>query len=81
MKTSKGVYDSHHLQVAAYLHAGRNFAPLRWAKIVRLPKKIDDPNFEVVPLGKLYDRTLTEEELMEAFRSCLTLHRLLVGKA
>ena len=80
LKTSKGVYDSHHLQVMAYLHAGRNFAPLKWAKIVRLPKKMDDPNFEVVPLGRLYGRELNEFQLMEAFKSCLILHKILVAK-
>lgn len=80
LKTSKGVYESHHLQCAAYLQASRHWAPLGWAEIIRLPKKTDDPNFEVVPLGKMYGRTLTEEQLMAAFAHTVALWKLLVAK-
>lgn len=80
LKTSKYIYDEHHLQVAAYMHAGRNYADLRWAKIVRVPKSTDDPAFEVRPLGQMYDRTLTEAQLMDCFRAAKTAYNLLVAK-
>ena len=79
-KTSKGIYDDHHLQVAAYLHAGSNFAPLEWAQIVRLPKNVEDPKFEVKPLGAMYDRQLTRSQLMEAFAGALAAYKVLVAK-
>lgn len=80
IKSSKGIYDDHHLQVAAYLHAGNNFAPLEWAQIVRLPKNTEDPKFEVKPLGALYDRQLTREQLMQAFTAALTAYKILIAK-
>lgn len=66
-KSSKGIYDDHHIQVAAYAHAAKNFAPIEWNTIVRVPKNTDDPSFETRPLGKLYDRVLTEESLYRVF--------------
>jgi len=80
IKSSKGVYTDHHLQVAAYLHAGNNFAPLEWAQIVRLPKNVEDPKFEVVPLGSCYDRQLTREQLMQAFMGALQAYKVLIAK-
>jgi hypothetical protein len=80
LKTSKYIYAEHHLQVAAYCHLARNFVPVEWAKIVRVPKKIDDPEFEVVELGKLYDRTLTEEQLIDAFRAAMVAWKTLILK-
>ena len=79
-KTSKSVYDDHHLQVAAYLHAARNFADVKWAQIVRLPKTASDPGFEVKELGSMYGRDLTPERLMEAFRGALAAYRVLIAK-
>lgn len=80
LKTSKGIYDTHHLQVAAYAHAARRWAPIQWAEIVRLPKNTDDPAFEVRPLGKLYDRTVSESQLLESFKAALVLWRTLIEK-
>lgn len=80
IKTSKGVYDNHHLQVAAYAHAARRWAPIQWAEIVRLPKVTSDPAFEVVPLGKLYDRVVDEQALMNAFWGVLAAWKVLVAK-
>lgn len=80
LKTSKYLYDTHHLQVMAYLHAGRRFADLKWAKLVRLPKRTDDPKFEVRDLGHLKDRTLTEEQLMAVFKGAVTIYNALVSK-
>ena len=79
-KTSKGIYDSHHIQVAAYAHMARNFAEIEWCQIVRIPKSLDDPAFEVKQLGVLYDRTLTEDQLMDVFRAAATVYRTLVEK-
>ena len=81
-KTSKGVYDAHHVQVAAYCHAARNWAPVRPGGIVRIPKNVDDPAFEVKRLGEMYGgKTLTEEQLMDAFRGALACWRVLMGTA
>jgi len=80
LKTSKGIYDTHHLQVVAYLHACRRWANVAWAEIIRVPKTMDDPEFEVRPLGKLYDRVVTEDQLLESFRAALVLWRTLVQK-
>lgn len=79
-KTSKGIYDDHHLQVAAYLHAARNFADVKWAQIVRLPKTASDPGFEVKELGSMYGRDLTPERLLEAFHGALAAYRVLLAK-
>jgi hypothetical protein len=82
LKTGKNLYDTHHVQVAAYLSAGRNFADLRWAKLIRLPKTLDDPNFEVRGLGDMYDgKTLTEGELMRAFNGALEAYNVLVARS
>jgi hypothetical protein len=81
-KTSKGVYDTHHVQVAAYCHAARNWAPIRAGGIVRIPKTVTDPAFEVKRLGEMYGgKTLTEQQLMDAFRGALDCWKVLMGAA
>lgn len=73
-KSSKGVYESMHVQVAAYADMARQWSEINWCEIVRFPKSLDDPQFEVVPLGKLYGgRTASEAQLLDAFRACITL--------
>ncbi len=73
-KTSKGIYESHHMQVAAYCVAGRNWVPIEWAEIVRLPKSVTDKPFEVVPMGQLYGgRVALEENLFKSFQGCKTI--------
>jgi hypothetical protein len=79
-KTGKYVYDESHCQVAAYLSAGRTWAPLKWGKIVRLPKTVGDSQVEVKPVGLLADRNLTEYELMTAFIGALAAYRALVWR-
>lgn len=79
-KTGKSVYDEAHIQVAAYMHAGSRWADLRWGQIVRLPKVVGDPKFEMVPLGSCYKRHLDREQLMEVFRAALTIHKHMVAK-
>lgn len=80
LKTGKGIYDEYHLQVSAYIEAGMNFADLKWAKILRLPKYLSDPAFEVRALGDLYGgRTLSQDQLFEVFSSCLRIWQLMVS--
>lgn len=79
-KTGKGIYDEHHIQVAAYMHAASRWADVRWAHILRLPKVVGDPDFEAKPLGAMYNRQLDRDQLMEVFKAALTIHRLLVAK-
>ena len=79
IKTSKGAYDTMHLQVAAYMHAARNWADIRWGKIVRVPKTSDETRIEVKDLGDMYGRKLTEGQLMEAFKAALTAWRVLLA--
>lgn len=80
-KSSKGIYDSHHVQVATYCEMASEFAPIEWAKIVRVPKNVEDPAFEVKDLGELYDRTLTHQELVNVFRAASLIHRSLMAAA
>lgn len=73
-KSSKGVYESMHVQVAAYADMARRWSDINWCEIVRFPKSLDDPQFEVVPLGKLYGgKTASEPQLLDAFKACVTL--------
>jgi hypothetical protein len=80
IKTSKYIYDEHHIQVATYLHMGRRYADLKWARLVRLPKRFEDPAFEVKELGKLYDRVLTPDQLVGVFRAALTVWQTMIQK-
>lgn len=80
LKSSKGLYQEMHLQVGSYLKAGKNFADLKWAELWRLPKVMGNLEVEVQPLGKLWDRTLTEEQCMGLFRASLLLFNGLVHK-
>jgi hypothetical protein len=72
-KTSKYVYDKFHMQVAAYLNAARHNGYFRDGSgiILKLPKSQEDSSFEAVPLGQMYDRTLTEAQLLESFAGLL----------
>jgi hypothetical protein len=81
IKTSKGCYTDHHVQVAAYCHAARKWTDINWASIVRLPKNTSDPEFEVKELGHLYGgQTLTEPQLFEAFSGALQAWKILLGQ-
>ena len=80
LKSSRGIYDDHHLQVTAYINAARNFEPVDWGLIVRVPKNVEDPTFEVRELGKLYDRTLTYDELLADWRATVLLWKSLIAK-
>lgn len=86
LKTSKGIYDDQHLQVAGYWHAALNFADVRWARIVRIPKTLEDPlfktaqPFEVRVLGDLYERQLTFGQLFEAFAAARLAYQHLMEK-
>lgn len=83
-KTSKSIYDEYHVQVATYSHAARELGlPVKWQKIVRIPKTLEDPIFktdapiESKSLGEMYRDTRTEEELIRIFRAAKTIHELL----
>lgn len=82
LKTSKYTYPEHHLQVSAYVRAANRWAPIKWAKLVRLPKSANNSinpkeGFEVVELGKLQDRTVHTLELQDDFKCALKLWRSL----
>ena len=82
-KSSNGVYESYHLQLASYVRAARRWAPgLMPGPIVRTPKDASKGlDVQVVPLGHMYDgRILSLEELLVCFKACRDLHRLLVEK-
>lgn len=79
-KTGKGIYDEHHLQVAAYWKAAESWGPISWATIVRLPKNINDPAFEVKDLGVMYDSKMNLEQLYQTFCAAGVIHSLLVMK-
>lgn len=84
-KSSAGIYLEHHLQVAGYVEMTRNWAPVEFGEIVRLPKKAGElfnPEKDVEEMGdhRYSGRKLTHEELVEAFKATLTVWRLLVKK-
>lgn len=80
-KSSKGVYDTHHLQLAAYVNAASQWEVVRPGSIVRTPKETGGSlEVEVHALGHLYDgRILSLDELLDGFRSCKRLHDLFVA--
>lgn len=86
-KSSAGVYETHHIQAAAYIHAANRWAPVRAGGIAHLPKDIDAKDLTVkeVAIGHMWGgRVLTQDEMMSAFRSALNLWNLLMkptGKA
>lgn len=91
-KSSGGIYDSFHLQVAAYAESCRRWADIRWAKIVRFPKYADDPlvtggeGFKSVDLGDLsyttkggkrVERRIPEAELLRAVAALRECYRVM----
>jgi hypothetical protein len=84
LKSSKGIYLDQHLQLYAYLRAARRHADIRWAQIVRVPKKVDDPAFEVRDLGHHIayggsERMLSEPELDRAFSGAVAAFDVLMA--
>ena len=80
-KSSNGVYETYHLQLAAYVRAARRWVPgILPGPIVRLPKDASKGlEVQVVPLGHMYDgRILTLEQLLECFKAACVLHDTLV---
>lgn len=81
LKTSPNLYDKFHLQCAGYLAMAQRWAGLRWAVLVRLPKKLEDTRpVEVRQLGQMYDRTLSIQQLMKLFAYTVEQHQLLIAK-
>lgn len=68
-KTSKGIYESYHLQAAGYVMAWREMGyDVECAYIVRIPK--DGAGFETMQLGPA-----ELERLGEVFRACRVIYR------
>jgi len=77
-KSSTGIYDTHHMQMAAYLRAANRWAIVVPGRLVHIPKTAGG-SLEVVPheLGHLYDgRVLSLDELLMGFKAALTLWHL-----
>lgn len=79
-KSSKAIYDEHHVQVSAYINAARNWAPIKEGLIVRVPKVATDKGFETKWLGTLQDRKVSEADLFRCFMAARTLYAVLVEK-
>lgn len=79
-KSGKGIYAEYHMQIAAYCHAARRWGWIKRGGIVRLPKTVEDTSIEVKEMGDCYDRRLTEEELLAAFRAAKIAWDVLVRK-
>lgn len=80
LKTSAGVYPEHHLQVCAYLKAGRRYADLKWGQILKVPKTLEG-EFEVRNLGEGAGPNgvnLTKEQLFTAFLAAFQAWKILV---
>jgi hypothetical protein len=69
-KTSKAVFPEHFLQAAAYWHAVREMQIGRpeQALIVRLPKSVKQPGFEVVPVENLAEKFQTFLHVFELWK-------------
>jgi len=81
-KSGKGIYLEYHLQLMAYVHAARRWAPISGGGIVRLPKtegEVFDPQRDIERLGeRKYDgRTFSEAQLLAAFTAALTAWSIL----
>lgn len=86
-KTSKGIYDDHHVQVAKYCQMAGNFAEIQWANIVRTPKNVADPEFEVKTLGDLSwtgkdgrrtEKHVTLEQLLSVYEAAHTIYKTFI---
>lgn len=95
-KSGKGIYESYHLQVAAYAAAASRFAgePVLIGGIVRVPKVVGDPDVEVRRVGDCrYDykdrdgvqhkggTDYNYAQLMEGFNAALTLYEMFAKEA
>ena len=95
-KSGKGVYESYHLQAAAYAYAANKFTSdtVVPGGIVRVPKVVGDPDVQVVRVGDCtYDytgrdgihykggRRFTEHELRDGFNAALTLYKMFAKEA
>lgn len=83
-KSSKGIYLDQHLQVWSYVKAARRHVDVQWGQIVRVPKNVDDPEFEVRDLGhhipwKGEHRMLNEYDLDRAWAGACNAFHVLMG--
>lgn len=83
-KSSKYVYDTHHMQLMAYIQAARTMGlPVKWGKLIHLPKTVEQLTGDIVQpveLGQLWDRKLSEAELWSITQAALRLWRGLCEK-
>lgn len=83
-KSSSYIYMKHHVQVAAYMKAAREWRPISAGYILRVPKSLKDLKIEVKPVGEMWDfdrrRTVvrSESELFHVFLSALATYRILM---
>lgn len=81
-KSSNYLAMKHHIQVAAYVKAARNWRPVVGAYIMRLPKQTSDLSIEVKPAGEMWDFDLrravyrNQDELFRGFQAALETYRL-----
>lgn len=88
LKTGKGIYSSHHLQVAAYAGAAEELlgVKIEWAELWRLPKTLEDVRFEAARLGEyrvwngagFTARSRTRQELLDGFLGLVKPWRLTI---
>lgn len=85
-KTSKAIYDEHHVQAATYTQMARRWVPIVRTRIVHIPKTTEKTQVELVELGDLNPiygqsqrRRKTEEELVSVFRSARTIWEVLAA--
>lgn len=89
-KSSNYILLKHHIQVAAYLEAIRQWRDVQGATIVRVPKTLPPPGEDITietrELGQLYDPnkrvefTVPFPKLMESFNAAATLYRTFVDR-
>lgn len=83
-KSSKYVYDTHHMQLMAYWRAALEHGlDVKWAGIVQLPKSAEQVKagiLEPVELGHMWDRKIDHERLWTLTQSALILWRYLCEK-
>ena len=95
-KSGKGIYESYHLQVAAYAAAASSFAgeQVRPGGIVRVPKVIGDPDVQIKRAGDCtFDyrdrdgiahqggKVFSNRELLEGFEAAFKLYDMFAKEA
>jgi hypothetical protein len=87
-KSSKGIYEDHHLQLMAYIIMSRSLGlPVEWAEIIHLPKTLENAFKPIVPIplgefswwgGKPQRVTVAWDKLEGCVRSARYLYRYMM---